>query len=361
MKGIALLILAMVIAGIGIGIYLWLPKHSRVVVRGAGATFPLLQIERWIDEFCREHPGIAISYQGVGSGAGQSQFFAKTVDFCGTDPPLTREKWREYRGKILQIPYLLGAVVVVYNVPEVRNRTLKLSAEVLALIYRGDIAYWDDPRIVKLNPGLGLPHEEIRVVYRADASGTQYIFTLYLYKAAPSIWSEEWISKIMKSPIVRSSRAIGGKGNPAVVQIIRNTPYSIGFIEWSYAIKEDLPIAAIENPLGEFIKPSIGSLIKAAKATAKHLPKDPREDFSGDVEQIVYANASGAYPLTSWTHIVLWVSYSDPAKADALAEYLRWIYRKGYNNLVPGYAPPPKDICELLIKASKIIESSSKR
>ncbi len=332
-------------------------KHSKVVLRGAGATFPLLQIEEWIKSFEKSHPDIVITYQGVGSGAGQSQFFAKTVDFCGTDPPLSRDRWLEYQGKVLQIPYLLGAVVVVYNVPEADGKTLNLSAEVLALIYRGDIVYWDDPRIAKLNPGLDLPHKEIKVVYRADASGTQQIFTLYLHKAAPSLWPKEWVSKTMKSPIVGSGRALGGKGNPGVVQIIKSTPYSIGFVEWSYAIKEHLPIAAIENARGEFVKPSIESLMEAAKAAAKLLPKDPREDFSKDLELIVFANASKAYPLTSWTHLVLWTSY-ESSKARALATFLRWIYDEGYKHIVPGYAPPPPEIRELLLEAAKILESS---
>ncbi len=368
--------IAVLLVGIGLGIYLWSSySHSgsiatstssstaqhleqRVVVRGAGATFPLLQIERWIALFSKEYPNIAIVYQGVGSGAGQSQFFEKAVDFCGSDPPLTHSVWERYRGRVLQIPYLLGAVVVVYNVPELNNKTLNLSAEVLALIYRGDIVYWDDPRIAKLNPAAKLPHKEIKVVYRADASGTQYIFTLYLHKAAPSLWPKEWVSKTMKSPIVGTGRALGGKGNPGVVQIIKSTPYSIGFVEWSYAIKEKLPIAAVENAHGEFVKPTIESLVAAARAAAQHLPHDPRDDFSNDLNLIVYANASKAYPLASWTHLVLWTSYSDKAKARALATFLRWIYEKGYNNIVPGYAPPPQEVRELLLKAASIIEKS---
>ncbi len=335
-------------------------QQSRVVVRGAGATFPLLQIERWIKEFRKSHSSIVITYQGVGSGAGQAQFFEKTVDFCGSDPPLSRDKWLEYKGKVLQVPYLLGAVVVVYNLPEAKGKTLNLSGEVLALIYRGDIVYWDDPRIARLNPGMHLPHKKIRVVYRADASGTQQIFTLYLHKAAPNVWPREWVSKTMKSPIVKSGRALGGKGNPGVAQILESTPYSIGFVEWSYAIKEKLPIAAIENARGEFVKPSIESLMKAASAAAKHLPKDPTEDFSRDLDFIVYANGSKAYPLTSWTHFVLWKSY-EPSKARAIATFLKWIYSEGYEHIVPGYAPPPLEIKQLLLKAAEIIEESFSR
>ncbi len=361
MRPITILALAIIIAAIGISvvaIQIWQSKHSKVIIRGAGATFPLLQIEKWINIFSQKYPDITISYQGIGSGAGQSQFFTNTIDFCGSDPPLTKEKWEKYRKKIMQIPYLLGAVVVVYNVPEIGNTTLKLSGNILALIYKGDIIYWDDQRIKEINPGLKLPHKQIIVAYRADASGTQYIFTLYLHKAAPNIWNKEWISKTMKSPIIGSDRTIGGKGNAGVVQIIKNTPYSIGFIEWSYAIKENLPIAAVENPAGEYVVPSIKSLMKAAKAAAENLPKDPRGDFSKDVEIIVYAKANGAYPLTSWTHLIMWTKYSDPSKAHALAKFLEWIYKEGYNNLVPGYAPPPEDVQELLVKAIKILESS---
>ncbi len=330
---------------------------TTVVLQGAGATFPEPQLLLWIRMFMETHPTVVISYRGVGSGAGQSMFFAHTIDFCGSDPPLTHEQWAKHRGEVMQIPYLLGAVVVIYNVPGLHGR-LNLSGRVLALIYSGKILYWDDPRIQKLNPGAKLPHRRIVVVYRADASGTQYIFTLFLHKAAPDVWPWSLVSKAPKYPVMGSGRAVGGEGNPGVAQIVTSTPYSIGFVEWGYALEKHLRVAAIENACGRFVLPSVESIEAAAREAVKHLPKDPRDDFSTDLQLIVYSHSCSAYPIASWTHLVLWTRYPEP-KARALASFLTWIAIDGYRHLVPGYAPMPLEGRELLLKAVRILEGES--
>ena len=330
---------------------------EHVVLQGAGATFPQPQLELWIKMFMQSHRGIVISYRGVGSGAGQSMFFEKTIDFCGSDPPLTHEQWARYRGSVMQVPYLLGAVVVIYNLPNFHG-VLNLSGKVLALIYRGAIVYWDDPRIQKLNPGAKLPHHRIVVVYRADASGTQYIFTLFLHKSAPKIWPWSLVSKAPKYPVMGSGRAFGGKGNPGVAQIVTSTPYSIGFVEWGYAIEKGLRIAAIVNACGKPVLPSVQRLVAAARSAVKHLPKDPRADFSEDLKFIVYSSSCNAYPIASWTHLILWTRYPE-YKARALAEFLKWIALEGYKHVLPGYAPMPREGRELLLKAVEMLEGGA--
>ncbi len=357
--GIARLLAATMLTSLALLVAtLWLCSYaspsSTVVIQGGGATFPEPQLMLWIRMFMESHPSVVISYRGVGSGAGQSMFFEHTIDFCGSDPPLTHAQWERVRGKVMQIPYLLGAVVVIYNIPGFHG-VLNLSGRVLALIYSGKIVYWDDPRIQKLNPGARLPHRKIVVVYRADASGTQYIFTLFLHKSAPDVWPLSLVSKAPKYPVMGSGRAVGGEGNPGVAQVVTSTPYSIGFVEWGYALEKHLRVAAIENACGKFVTPSVESIEAAARSAVRGLPKDPRDDFSRDLQLIVYSNSCSAYPIASWTHLILWTSYPR-AKARALAQFLTWIAVEGYRHVAPGYAPMPPEGRELLLKAVRILE-----
>ncbi len=333
-------------------------QNSKVKIIGAGATFPYPQLVRWINEFEKTHKNIKIEYTPTGSGEGQRRFFDKVVDFCGSDPPLSRDKWLMYKGKVMQIPYVLGAVVIVYNVPEIGNAQLVLSGEILAKIYKGDIIYWDDNEIKKLNPTIAdkLPHNEIIVVKRADASGTQQIFTTFLYKSAPTIWPKELVGKLPNFPIEnkRPGKVLGGKGNAGVAEIIRNTPYSIGFVEWNYAEKTGMVYAKIINKYGQAILPSIDSLMSAAKGALKHLPKDPLADFSTDLDYIIYADDPNAYPITSWSHLILWIEYPED-KAKGLAEFLEWIIENGDKYIVEGYAPPPEELKDIIRNAVSIL------
>ncbi len=335
------------------------PASSVVLVRGAGATFPLPQILDWIRLFTPTHPGVIVSYLGIGSGAGQAAFFEGTTDFCGSDPPLTHKAWLKHRGEVMQVPYLLGAVVVTYNLPGLRNATLRLTGKVIAMIYAGRIRYWDNPMIKALNPGLKLPHKEIVPVYRADASGTQYIFTLFLRKSAPGVWRASWVSKVAKFPAATQSFGRGGKGNPGVAEVILHTPYSIGFVEWGYTIEKGMPVAAIENAAGRFLKPSVKGLEAAASDAVKHLPKTPLGDFSRDLNYIVYSDAPNAYPIACWTHLILWTHYRSPAEAKALATFLKWVVRVGYRHILPGYAPAPQGVRKLVLKAVEILDSEA--
>ncbi len=328
-------------------------SQGTVVLQGSGATFPLLQIEKWIGIFQSSHPNIKVSYVGKGSGAGQNDFFNHLVDFAGSDPPLSHDTWLKYKGQVLQIPYLAGAVVIVYNIPEIGDKTLKLTGEVIAKIYLGEIEYWDDPEIKSLNPDLQdkLPHKQIVAVHRSDSSGTTQIFTTFLSKRC-SEWKEKvGIGKVVQWPVDELGRGIGGKGNPGVAQAVKNTPYSIGYVEWAYAIKENMNIAAIDNKEGEFVTPSVESIQKTIEAAMPQLPKDPKDDWSSDLEIIIDAPGKGSYPIVAWTRFLVWTHYNDPQKVEALKTWLEWVLTEGRNHIIDGYAPIPQSLANDLINA----------
>lgn len=327
-----------------------------VTLVGAGASFPYPQIAQWVKLF-KDVSGVDISYQSVGSGAGQRMFLVdRTVDFACSDPPLTRELWESYKGEVLQIPWLMGAVVVIYNVPESpRDHSLRLTPEVLAKVFKGEIERWDDPEIKGLNPEVAerLPSVPIVVVHRSDSSGTTEVFTTFLHKAAPDLWPKELVGKTIEWPVDRLGRGVGAKGNEGVTAAVLQTPYSIGYVEWSYAIENGLPVAAIRNAAGRFTLPT-AEAIKAA-AEGVQMPKSALEDFSHILQEVIYSGNEGSYPLASFTFILLWRAYADRAKALALSEFLKWIAIEGYKNLVPGYAAPPQSVVNMLLDAAELL------
>ncbi|MEL9939690.1 MAG: phosphate ABC transporter substrate-binding protein PstS [Ignisphaera sp.] len=328
-----------------------------VIIQGAGSTLVYPQLNEWIQLFYSQK-GIKISYQSVGSGAGLSMFFQNVVDFACSDPPLSRDMWLKYNGSVLQIPWLAGAVAIVYNVPGIpTNYTLKLDGSVLADIYKGSIVYWDDPRIKSLNTDIAdkLPHKEIIPVYRTDASGTTEIFTIFLYKSTNGSWSKDLVGKTVNWPVTSTGRGIGGKGSEGVTQIVMQTPYSIGYVEWSYAIMNNLPIAAIKNAAGAFVAPSNKSIMASLEKAV--LPQSPLSDFSEDAYQIVYAPGEDSYPIVAPTHIILWKKYGDQSKALAVKEFLMWVAEEGYKHVIQGYVAPPENIRNLLIEAANMISS----
>ncbi|MEM0005796.1 MAG: phosphate ABC transporter substrate-binding protein PstS [Ignisphaera sp.] len=332
------------------------PEVRGVSISGAGASFPYPQIAQWIKLF-QNASGVEITYQSVGSGAGQKMFLSdRVVDFGCSDPPLSKSQWEQYRGQVIQIPWIMGAVVVVYNVPEIPNGySLRLTGEVIAKIYRGEIEYWDDPAIKELNREIAdkLPHQPIIAVHRSDASGTTEVFTVFLYKSAPNTWSSELVGKQVNWPVDNTGRGVGGKGNEGVTAIVLQNRYSIGYVEWSYATEFRLPIAMVMNAAGRFVLPTAESISSAARGVA--LPSSPMDDFSHTLYEVVYSVNEDAYPIASFTYIFLWKKYDDSRKALALSEFLRWIVYEGYGSMVPGYAAPPPEVVDLLLQAASII------
>ncbi|WP_048146806.1 phosphate ABC transporter substrate-binding protein PstS [Pyrococcus abyssi] len=333
-----------------------------IVIRTSGATFPQYQIQKWIEKYQKINPHVKIEYEGGGSGYGQEAFLKGLTDIGRTDPPVKESTWKKFLqtgDQPLQFPEIVGAVVVVYNVPEVNE--LKLSREVLAKIFLGEIEYWDDPAIKRLNPNEKLPHKKIIVIHRSDASGTTAIFTTYL-----SLISKEWaekvgVGKVVDWPVDKVGRGIGAKGNPGVVAALKQTKYSIAYTELSFAIEENLKVAALENKAGKFVKPN-EETIKAAVANVKAFIPDPTEGYKEDLKQLLDAPGENSYPIVAFTHILVWQNkggkHYTPEKAKAIKDFLRWILTEGQKpeNLAPGYVGLPKEVAEIGLKAVEMIE-----
>lgn len=330
--------------------------EERIVVTGSGSSFLAPQMYAWADQVLKRHPWLVVEYESVGSGAGLANFLQRVRDFGASDPPLPREVWMKHKGSVIQMPVVLGAIVVVYNLPGV-DSTLKLTGKVVARIYKGEIAYWDDPRIAKLNPGVKLPHEKIIAVHRSDASGTTHVFTLFLHKSAPRVWPKNLIGKTIEWP-VDTTGGVGAKGNEGVTQTVKATPYSIGYVEWSYALDANLSMAAVENAAGEFMLPSVEAIQKAAAGV--ELPESPLDDFSATAEDIVYPDASGAYPIISFTFLFFWTEYPEN-KVEAIKTFIEYVNTEGQsgNNIVKGYVPIPQEIRLLNLKALDYVKASS--
>ena len=335
-------------------------NDNRILLQGSGATFPLFQIESWIGDFMEENRDVIIQYVGKGSGAGLSDLFNGLVDFAFSDPPLKRELWLKYKGEILQVPCIAGAIAIIYNIPELpKDYNLRLTGKVLAEIYLGRIRFWDDNKIKQLNPEIAdlLPHREIIVVHRSDSSGTTEIFTRFL-----SLRSKEWAErvgygKVVDWPIDKTGRGRGGKGNYGVAQIVSLTSYSIGYVELFYAKKLDnVGIAMINNRAGLFILPSKDSIMEALRNALNKLPNSPLDDWSKDLDAFIDAPGEGSYPLVTVSHIILWRTYSDKAKLKALRLWLEWILTKGQDRILDGYAPIPYELRIVGLKALTLME-----
>lgn len=301
-------------------------------INGAGATFPYPIYSRWFSEYNHLHPDVKINYQPIGSGGGILQVTHGTVDFGASDGPMSDQQMAEAQIKVIHIPTVLGAVVPVYNIPGV-NKDLNFSGDVIADIYLGKITKWNDPRIAKDNPGVNLPNKSILPVYRSDGSGTTYIFTDYLSKVSP-----DWSSKVGKNTSVKWPTGIGQKGNPGVAGMVRESPYSFGYVELIYAVQNKIPYGSVRNASGKFLKASTEGVTAAAAAAAKTMPADYRVSIT---------NAPGAtsYPISSFTWLLIPTHIADQAKAKAITGFLDWMLDHGEaeaNELT--YAPLPKQV-----------------
>jgi phosphate transport system substrate-binding protein len=299
---------------------------------GAGATFPNPIYSRWFSEYSASHPGVQINYQSVGSGAGIRQVSSKTVDFGASDGPMTDQQLAESKIKLFHIPTVLGAVVPVYNVPGV-NTELKFAPDVIADIYLGKITKWNDSRIAKDNPGVNLPDHQLLPVYRSDGSGTTYIFTDYLSKV-----SSDFSSRIGKGTSVRWPLGIGQKGNEGVAGMVRNSPYSFGYVELIYAVQNKMAYGMVRNSAGKWLKASTEGVTAAAAAASKNMPADYRVSITN-------AAGSDSYPISSFTWLLIPVKSDDPAKGKVLHDFLEWMLDKGEAEASSmTYAPLPAPV-----------------
>jgi phosphate transport system substrate-binding protein len=301
---------------------------------GAGATFPYPLYSKWFSTYATTR-GVRINYQSIGSGGGIRQLSERTVDFGASDAPMSDAELAKAKGgKVLHIPTVLGAVVVIYHLPGLAQ-PVKLNGDVLAAIYQGHVTRWNDPRIAALNGALALPAQDILVVHRSDGSGTTFVFTDYLAAVSPA-----WATKPGKGKEIQWPTGLGAKGNEGVAGQVKQTPGSIGYVELAYANQNRLSTAHLQNAAGEFVAPSIASVTAAAAGAAATLPPDTDYRVS-----IVNAGGTGVYPISSFTWIIAYETQADAAKGKKLTDFLTWALGEGQAAAAAlDYAPLPESM-----------------
>jgi phosphate transport system substrate-binding protein len=320
LKRIALLCLALTV-----------PAWGQTTLNGAGATFPNPIYQKWFSEYHKIHSDVQFNYQSIGSGGGIRQVLAGTVDFGATDGPMSDEQLAQSKGKILHVPTVLGAVVPAYNVPGVTGE-VKFTPQALAGIFLGKITTWNDPAITSVNPGVNFPNTSIVVIHRSDGSGTTYIFTDYLSKV-----SSDWQSSVGKGTSVKWPVGLGGKGNEGVAGMIRQMQGAIGYIELIYAVQNKIPYGTVKNSAGNFVKADLNS-VTAAAASVKSMPADFRVSITN-------APGKDAYPISSFTWLLIPAQSKDPAKGKILSDFLNWMLDSGQSMVSDlTYAPLPANV-----------------
>jgi len=307
-------------------------------ITAAGATFPYPIYNKWFTEYNQLHPNVKINYQSIGSGGGIKQTTEGTVDFGASDMPMKDQQLADAKIKVMHIPTVLGAVVPVYNIPGV-SKDLNFSGDVIAGIYLGTITKWNDPRLVKDNPGANLPDKEILPVYRSDGSGTTFIFTDYLSKVSP-----DWKSKVGSDTSVKWPAGVGAKGNEGVAGMVKQSPNSFGYVELIYALQNKMDYGLVKNAAGKFLKGSPEGVTAAAAAAAKTMPADYRVSIT---------NAPGAasYPISSFTYLLIPLQFADSAKATAMKGFLTWMLAHGESEASSmDYAPLPVQVQAMVKK-----------
>src|SRR5712691_8038396 len=305
---------------------------AQVQLNGAGATFPNIIYSNWMLTYNQAHPDVRLNYQSIGSGGGIRQFSAGTVDFGGTDAPMSDSAIAAIGGNVLHIPTVMGAVVAVYNLQGL-SQAVRFTPDLLADIFLGKITKWNDARLASINAGVTLPAADIIVVHRADGSGTSYVFTDYLSKV-----SSEWQQKVGKGTSLNWPVGLGGRGNEGVAATVSQTPGAIGYVELAYATSNKIQFATLRNSSGNWITPTLEAVTAAAAGAMKDM--GPNTDF-----RVSITNSSGpqAYPISSFTWFLLHKTYADTAKARALVQFIWWAEGQGQAKAPElGYAPLPK-------------------
>ena len=315
--------------------------HAQLLINGAGATFPYPIYSKWFDEYTKVDPSVRFNYQSIGSGGGQKQITARTVDFGASDGPMSDENLAKAPGKLLHLPTVAGADVITYNLPG--DPKLKLDSDMIANIFLGNITKWNDPKIAALNPGVDLPDLPVIVVHRSDGSGTTYIFVDYLSSISPV-----WADSVGKGTSVKWPVGLGGKGNEGVAGQVKQLSGAVGYVELIYAKQNKMSYADVKNAAGNFITPSLDS-VTAALATAK-IPDDFR--FS-----MVNAPGDNAYPISGATWLLVYEKQKDAAKGKKLVEFLNWALTKGEITAAAlDYAPLPATVQQRVLARIKTIK-----
>ena len=307
---------------------------GKTVLNGAGASFPYPLYSKWFSEYSKLHPETQINYQSIGSGGGIQQLKAGTVDFGASDAPLSDRDMAGFPGEVLHLPTVAGAVVVAYNLE--LEQPLRLDGITISAIYRGEIQRWNDPALRELNPGWALPDMLIAPAFRADGSGTTYIFTNFLSAAC-----KNWAAEIGAGKSVSWHTGMGGKGNEGVAGLVTQTPGAVGYVELAYAEQNNLPAAHIKNPAGNFIEPGLESTTAAAAGAVERMQKDVRS-------LIVNSPGENAYPIAGFTYLLVYDKQEDAEKGRALVSMLEWAMEKG-QEYAPSllYAPLPPEVVSI--------------
>jgi len=318
---------------------------AQAIINGAGATFPNPIYQKWFSEYNKLHSDVRINYQPVGSGGGIQQVSAGTVFFGASDAAMTDDQLQAAKGKLLHFPTVLGGGRIIYKIPGV-NAELKFTGPALADIFLGKITKWNDPALAKANEGVQLPNTDIIVIHRSEGSGTTYILTDFLAKVSP-----EWKSKVGVGAQPNWPAGIGAKGSDAVTGQVKQTPGAIGYTELTYALKNKLSFGSVKHRAGRIVKESPESVTAAADAAAKQMPADFRVSITN-------APGEGAYPISSFTWLLLYQNPSDKTQAKVMVGFLTWALQDG-QKFAPemGYAPLPKAVVDLELKALATIKT----
>jgi phosphate transport system substrate-binding protein len=322
----------------------WGQAAKPTLLNAAGATFPYPIYSKWFDEYHKLHPNVQINYQSIGSGGGIRQLLDRTVDFGASDGPMTDEQLAGAKRRILHFPTVLGADVPSYNLPGVTTE-LKFTPQTLAGIFLGKITKWNDPAIAAANPGVRLPAQDIVVVHRSDGSGTTYIWTDYLSKV-----SDEWRTRVGRGTSVNWPVGLGGKGNEGVAGLVKQTPYALGYVELVYAIQNKMPYGSVRNAAGTFTKATLESVSAAAASVAASMPEDFRVSITNP-------SGANAYPIASFTWLLIPARIEDPVKRAAIKDFLTWMLGPGQQHAEPlAYAKLPSEVVARETKTIALIQ-----
>ena len=313
---------------------------GQVTLNGAGSTFVYPMMSKWAGEYHRLHPDVQINYQSIGSGGSIRQVIAGTVDFGATDGPMTDEQLSQAKGKVFHIPVVLGSDVPTYHLPSISTE-LKFTPQVLAGIFLGKITNWNDKAIATANPGVNLPNQQIIVVHRSDGSGTTYVWTDYLSKVSP-----EWLAKVGKGTSVAWPTGLGAKGNEGVSGMVRQMEGSIGYVELTYALQNNMPFGSVQNSEGQFVKATVAGAT-AASSSIKQMPPDFRVSITN-------APGKASYPISSFVWTLLPETSKDPSKGHILKDFMTWVITDGQKFTESlSYSPVPETI---VVKARALID-----
>ena len=320
------------ILALGLNLMAGVAGAEGLLINGAGSTFAYPLYSKWFDLFGKTHPEYQFNYQAIGSGGGIQQFTARTVDFGATDGPMTDEQLSKAPAPVLHLPTALGAVVMTYNIPGV-HADLNFTQKALADIYLGKVTKWNDPEIQNANKGVKLPDQPIIVTHRSDGSGTTYIFTDFLSKV-----SKDWGSQVGRGTSVNWPVGLGGKGSEGVSGLIKQNPYSIGYVELIYALQNHISYGKIQHKDGKFVVASLASTSAAAKTK---MPADFRVSITNSADP-------KAYPISGFTWLLVYKDQTDPAKGKGLVEFLNWMLKDGQKQCSAlGYAPLPAPVVRM--------------